>query len=120
MEELNQAMIEAEIKKETKDAIIKSTIKKCNKLRSSNSTRNYKAYRDWETIRSIKKRRNNKTNNSRGSQRKCKNSRERLIKEMEVKGQELELQEKRMILDAIQGGVDSVLKFGFLKKKGGK
>ena len=45
---------------------------------------------------------------------------ERLIKEMEVKGQELELQEKRMILDAIQGGVDSVLKFGFLKKKGGK
>ena len=39
---------------------------------------------------------------------------------MEVKGQELELQEKRMILDAIQGGVDSVLKFGFLKKKGGK
>ena len=45
---------------------------------------------------------------------------ERLIKEMEVKGQELELQEKRMILDAIQGGVDSMLKFGFLKKKGGK
>ena len=43
---------------------------------------------------------------------------ERLIKEMEVKGQELELQEKRMILDAIQGGVDSMLKFGFLKKKG--
>ena len=39
---------------------------------------------------------------------------------MEVKGQELGLQEKRMILDAIQGGVDSVLKFGFLKKKGGK
>ena len=45
---------------------------------------------------------------------------ERLIKEMEVKGQELELQEKRMILEAIQGGVDSILKFGFLKKKGGK
>ena len=45
---------------------------------------------------------------------------ERLIKEMEVKGQELGLQEKRMILDAIQGGVDSVLKFGFLTKKGGK
>ena len=45
---------------------------------------------------------------------------EKLIKEMEVKGQELDLQEKRMILDAIQGGVDSVLKFGFLKKKGGK
>ena len=45
---------------------------------------------------------------------------ERLIKEMEVKGQELELQEKRMILDAIKGGVDSILKFGFLKKKGGK
>ena len=44
----------------------------------------------------------------------------RLIKEMEVKGQELELQEKRMILEAIQGGVDSVLKFGFLKNKGGK
>ena len=32
--------------------------------------------------------------------------------EMEVKGQELELQEKRMILEAIQGGVDSMLKFG--------
>lgn len=45
---------------------------------------------------------------------------EKLIKEMEVKGKELELQEKRMILDAIQGGVDSMLKFGFLKKKGGK
>ena len=45
---------------------------------------------------------------------------ERLIKEMEIKGQELELQEKRMILEAIQGGVDTVLKFGFLKKKGGK
>ena len=45
---------------------------------------------------------------------------ERLIKEMEVKGQELDLQEKRMILDAIKGGVDSILKFGFLKKKGGK
>ena len=39
---------------------------------------------------------------------------------MEVKGQELELQKKRMILDAIQGGVDGILKFGFLKKKGGK
>ena len=45
---------------------------------------------------------------------------EKLIKEMEVKGQELEIQEKRMILEAIQGGVDSLLKFGFLKKKGGK
>ena len=44
----------------------------------------------------------------------------RLIKEMEVKGQELELQEKRMILDAILGGVDSMLKFGLFKKKGGK
>ena len=31
---------------------------------------------------------------------------------MEVKGQELDLQEKRMILDAIQGGVDSMLKIG--------
>ena len=39
---------------------------------------------------------------------------------MEVKGQELELQEKKLILDAIQGGVDSMLKFGFLKKRGGK
>ena len=39
---------------------------------------------------------------------------------MEVKGQELDLQEKRMILEAIQGGVDSMIKFGFLKKKGGK
>ena len=45
---------------------------------------------------------------------------ERLIKEMEIKGQELDLQEKRLILDAIQSGVDSVLKFGFLKKRGGK
>ena len=32
---------------------------------------------------------------------------------MEVKGQELELQEKRMILNAVQGGVDSILKFGY-------
>ena len=39
---------------------------------------------------------------------------------MEVKGQELDLQEKRMVLDAVQGGVNSVLKFGFLTKKGGK
>ena len=39
---------------------------------------------------------------------------------MEIKGQGLELQEKRMILDAVQGGVNSILKFGFLKKKGGK
>ena len=39
---------------------------------------------------------------------------------MEVKGQELELKEKRMILDAIQGGVDYMLKLGLIKKKGGK
>ena len=71
-------------------------------------------------LRSIKKRRSNKTNNSRGSQKNAKTLGERLIKEREVKGQELELQEKRMILEAIQGGVDSMLKFGFLKKKGGK
>ena len=32
MEELNQAMMETEIKKETKDAIIKSTIKNVTNL----------------------------------------------------------------------------------------
>ena len=36
MEELNQAMIETEIKKETKDAIIESTIK--NRIRSPRTT----------------------------------------------------------------------------------
>ena len=90
---------------------------KCNELRSSNSTRNRKDKRNKQkhrsnrrTIRSIKKRRNNKTNNSRGGQRKCKNSRGKTNKRNRGKGQELELQEKRMILDAIQGGVDSLLK----------
>ena len=64
----------------------------------------------------------NRTNKQRDNRPRenAKTLGERLIKEMEVKGQELELQEKRMILDAIQGGVDSMLKLGFLKKKGGK
>ena len=39
---------------------------------------------------------------------------------MEVKGRELDYQEKRMILDAIQGGVDSMLKFGFLTAEAAK
>ena len=74
MEELNQAMLETEIKKGTKDAIIESTIKNVTKRMSAEAAKeqaaamidkiakdyelgkghldneNQQPYRDWETI----------------------------------------------------------------------
>lgn len=127
MEELNQAMTETEIKKETKDAIIESTIKNVTNLevqialgiaKTKETNRNIEAI--GEQLEALKKDVITRQITAEAAKENAKTLGERLIKEMEVKGQELELQEKRMILDAIQGGVDSVLKFGFLKKKGGK
>ena len=81
MEELNQTMIETDIKKETKDAIIESTIKNVTNLEvqialgvaKTKETNKQRNSRPREKPKNPK--RNNKTNNSRGSQRKCKNSR---------------------------------------------
>ena len=127
MEELNQAMMETEIKKETKDAIIKSTIKNVTNLevqialgiaKTKETNKNIEAI--GEQLEALKKDVITRRITADAAKENAKTLGERLIKEMEVKGQELEIQEKRMILDAIQGGVDSMLKFGFLKKKGGK
>lgn len=127
MEELNQAMMETEIKKETKDAIIESTIKNVTNLevqialgvaKTKETNRNIEAI--GEQLEALKKDVITRRITAEAAKENAKTLGERLIKEIEVKGQELELQEKRMILDAIQGGVDSMLKFGFLKKKGGK
>ena len=125
MEELNQAMTETEIKKETKDAIIKSTVKNVTNLEvqialgiaeTKETNKNIEAI--GEQLEALKKDVITRRITAEAAKENAKTPGERLIKEMEVKGQELELQEKRMILEAIQGGVDSVLKFGFFKKKG--
>ena len=127
MEELNQAMMETEIKKETKNAIIESTIKNVTNLevqialgiaKTKETSKNIEAI--GEQLEALKKDVITRRITAEAAKENAKTLGERLIKEMEVKGQELNLQEKRMILDAIQGGVDSMLKFGFLKKKGGK
>ena len=49
MEELNQAMMETEKKKETKDAIIESTIKNVTNLEVQIALGIARTYRDWET-----------------------------------------------------------------------
>lgn len=127
MEELNQAMIETDIKKETKDATIESTIKNVTNLevqialgvaKTKETNKNIEAIEGQ--LEALKKDVITRRITAEAAKENAKTLGERLIKEMEVKGKELEYQEKRMILDAIQGGVDSMLKFGFLKKKGGK
>ena len=127
MEELNQAIIETEIKKETKNAIIENTIKNVTNLevqtalgiaKIKETNKNIEAIE--EQLEALKKDVITRRITAEAARENAKTLGERLIKEMEVKGQELELQEKKLILDAIQGGVDSMLKFGFLKKKGGK
>ena len=127
MEELNQAMIETDIKKETKNAVIESTIKNVTNLEVQTTLgiakikeTNKKIEAIKEQLEALKKDVITRRITAEAARENAKTLGERLIKEMEVKGQELGLQEKRMILDAIKGGVDSLLKFGFLKKKGGK
>jgi hypothetical protein len=119
MEELNQTMIETEIKKETKDAIIESTIKNVTNLEVQTALGIAKIKETNKNIEAIggqlealKKDVITRRITAEAAKENAKTLGERLIKEMEVKGQELEIQEKRMILDAIQGGVDSMLKFG--------
>ena len=112
MEELNQAMVETEIKKETKDAIIESTIKNVTNLevqialgiaKTKETNRNIEAMS--EQLEALKKDVITRRITAEAAKENAKTLGERLIKEMEVKGHELELQEKRMILDAIQGGL---------------
>ena len=94
---------ETEIKKETKDAMIETTIKNVTNLevqtvlgiaKIKETSKNIEAIE--EQIEALKKDIVTRRITAEAARENAKTLGERLIKEMEVKGQELELQEKKM------------------------